>query len=101
MYLHASTLDSLLAQFDAVFIKSHLEELHSGIRQMLIFQKIIFWKSTRRKKIYFRQLLIADKNEDLQRMYSLVKEIPEGLEEMKNQMICILRNRLQQPLRIM
>ena len=31
-------------------------------------------------------MLIADKNEDLQRMYSLVKRIPKGLEEMKNQM---------------
>ena len=31
-------------------------------------------------------MLIADRNEDLQRMYRLVKRIPEGLKEMKKQL---------------
>lgn len=61
VYLHRSTLDRVLKTCEEVLIKNHLEPFRAE----------------------FQLLLNVDKNPDLQRMYSLVSRIPNGLNDLK------------------
>nr|XP_040565620.1 LOW QUALITY PROTEIN: cullin-1-like [Lepeophtheirus salmonis] len=62
IYLHETTLNRLLITCDRVLIEKHLEIFH----------------------LEFQNLLNAEKNDDLGRMYQLVSRIPYGLGELKN-----------------
>ena len=61
IYLHETTLERLLKTCDKVLIEKHLEIFHSE----------------------FQNLLNADKDDDLGRMYQLVSRIPDGVGELK------------------
>jgi len=60
-YLHETTLPVLLKTCEKVLIEKHLETLNQE----------------------FKAMLIADKDEDLGRMFQLVSRIPDGLTELK------------------
>ena len=62
IYLHETTLPDLLKTCDRVLIEKHKEIFH----------------------LEFQNLLNADKNDDLGRMYQLVSRISDGLGELKN-----------------
>lgn len=61
LYLHETTLEPLLKTCDRVLIQKPMEIFHAD----------------------FQNLLNADKDEDLGRMYTLVSRIPDGLGELK------------------
>jgi len=60
-YLHETTLPSLLKTCEKVLIEKHLETFNHE----------------------FKAMLVADKDEDLGRMFQLVSRIPDGLTELK------------------
>ncbi|XP_023329332.1 cullin-1 [Eurytemora carolleeae] len=60
-YLHETTLPSLLKTCEKVLIEKHLETFN----------------------LEFKTMLVADKDEDLGRMFQLVSRIPDGLTELK------------------
>jgi len=61
-YLHETTLPSLLKTCERVLIEKHLETFNQE----------------------FKAMLVADKDEDLGRMFQLVSRIPDGLTELKS-----------------